>query len=615
MSKIFSNFARKFACDTKYMANQTPKILPVGVQNFESLIRDGYLYVDKTEAIWRLTHTGRHYFLARPRRFGKSLLLSTIEAYFEGKKDLFNGLYLQSQEQDWSSYPIFHIDLSPENYTSTDILKARLDWQISQWEAIYGKEDVERSLSARFENCIMRAAQKTGNRVVILVDEYDKPILSAIGNTALQNDMRAILKAFYGVLKSQDGNIRFSLLTGVTKFSKVSIFSDLNNLNDISRDKRYYDICGISQSEMDSVIQPYIQAFAESNSCTTEQANDTFRRMYDGYRFTATQPQNIYNPFSVLSALDRGEYGNYWFETGTPNYIVELLKRNNYILSDLTDKPVDSAALDSKDDNGQSIVPLLFQSGYLTIHDYEPSNDLYFMDFPNDEVRSGFFRYILPFYTSVKKEESAFAIGQFVEEIRAGKAEAFLKRLQAFFADYQYNAQTTPEAHFRNVLFVLCKLLDIQVDAEYMTSDGRIDLLIRATDFIYVIECKLDSSAKVALKQIERKEYDLPWSVDNRKIILIGINFSSNTRRMTDWLVGGQNESLKVVKEGGQRGGQTTEQILGLIKKNPYITRDELTTILGISPSAIQKHINKLKKDRIRRIDGKQKGHWEIIEN
>ena len=597
------------------MANQTPKILPVGVQNFESLIRDGYLYVDKTEGIWRLTHTGRHYFLARPRRFGKSLLLSTIEAYFEGKKDLFNGLYLQSQEQDWSSYPIFHIDLSPENYTSTDILKARLDWQISQWEAIYGKEDVERSLSARFENCIMRAAQKTGNRVVILVDEYDKPILSAIGNAPLQNEMRAILKAFYGVLKSQDGNIRFSLLTGVTKFSKVSIFSDLNNLNDISRDKRYYDICGISQSEMDSVMQPYIQAFAASNSCTTEQANDTFRRMYDGYRFTATQPQNIYNPFSVLSALDRGEYGNYWFETGTPNYIVELLKRNNYILSDMTDKPVDSAALDSKDDNGQSIVPLLFQSGYLTIHDYEPSNDLYFMDFPNDEVRSGFFRYILPFYTSVKKEESAFAIGQFIEEIRAGKAEAFLKRLQAFFADYQYNAQTTPEAHFRNVLFVLCKLLDIQVDAEYMTSDGRIDLLIRTTDFIYVIECKLDSSAKVALKQIERKEYNLPWSVDNRKIILIGINFSSNTRRMTDWLVGGQNESLKVVKEGGQRGGQTTEQILGLIKKNPYITRDELTTILGISPSAIQKHINKLKKDRIRRIDGKQKGHWEIIEN
>ena len=597
------------------MTNQTPKILPVGVQNFESLIRDGYLYVDKTEAIWRLTHTGRHYFLARPRRFGKSLLLSTIEAYFEGKRELFDGLYLRTQERDWTLYPIFHIDLSPENYSSIDILNARLDWKISQWEAIYGKEDVERSLSARFENCIMRAAKQTGNRVVILVDEYDKPILSAIGNTALQNEMRAVLKAFYGVLKSQDGNIRFSLLTGVTKFSKVSIFSDLNNLNDISRDKRYYDICGISQSEMDGVMQPYIQTFAESNNYTAEQANKTFLRMYDGYRFTATQPQNIYNPFSVLSALARGEYGSYWFETGTPNYIVELLKRNNYVLSDLTDKPVDSAALDSKDDNGQSIVPLLFQSGYLTIREYEPTNDLYYMDFPNDEVRSGFFRYILPFYTSIKKEESAFAIGQFVEELRAGKADAFLNRLQAFFADYQYDAQSTPESHFRNVLFVLCKLLGMQVDAEYMTSDGRIDLLIRTSDFVYIIECKLDASAKVALQQVNKKKYDLPWAVDNRKKILIGINFSSTTRRMTDWIVGdSQNRSEKSVRKIGQKIGQKVEVVFELIKNNPAITRDELSEVLKIAPSSVQRYIDILKDERIRRIGGDKGGHWEVIE-
>lgn len=324
------------------------KILPVGVQNFESLIRDGYMYVDKTEQIWRLTHFGRHYFLARPRRFGKSLLLSTIEAYFEGKKELFKGLYIYGEEKEWTRHPIFHIDLSPENYLSTDILKSRLDWYLSQWEAIYGKEDVERSLSARFENCIMRAVKQTGNRAVVLVDEYDKPILSAIENVALQNEMRTILKAFYGVLKSQDGNVRFSLLTGVTKFSKVSIFSDLNNLNDISRDRRYFDICGITQTEIDDVLHPYIQAFAQTNNCDVDEVSENFRRMYDGYRFTSTKQQNIYNPFSVFSALDKGEYGNYWFETGTPNYIVELLKRNNYILSDLTNKPIDSTALDSK---------------------------------------------------------------------------------------------------------------------------------------------------------------------------------------------------------------------------------------------------------------------------
>lgn len=609
------------------MKSNANKILPVGVQNFESLIHDGYLYVDKTEQIWRLTHSGRHYFLARPRRFGKSLLLSTIEAYFEGKKELFEGLYIHNEEKEWVRHPIFHIDLSPENYLSTDNLKARLDWHLSQWESIYGKEEVERSLSARFENCIMRAVTQTGNRVVVLVDEYDKPILSAIEDAGLQNEMRAILKAFYGVLKSQDGNVCFSLLTGVTKFSKVSIFSDLNNLNDISRDRRYFDICGITQSEMNDVLYPYIQKFAQTNNCDVTEVYTNFRKMYDGYRFTSTKQENIYNPFSVLSALDREEYGNYWFETGTPNYIVELLKRNNYMLSDLTTKPIDSTALDSKDDNGQSILPLLFQSGYLTIRDYEASETLYYMDFPNDEVRSGFFRYILPFYTSVKKEESMFAIGQFVDELRAGKAEDFLKRLQSFFADYQYDAQTTPEAHFRNVLFVLCKLLGLQVDAEYMTSDGRIDLLIRTTNYIYIIECKLDSSAKVALQQIENKSYSLPWSVDEREKILIGLNFSSSTRRPDSWLIrtgadsaekGGQKSGQKGGQKGGQKsgrkGGLMTDKVFKLIKSNPYITRSELSDILGISPSAIQKHIEKLKDVRIHRIGGDNGGHWEVIE-
>ena len=305
------------------------KNLPVGVQDFESLIHDGYLYVDKTEQIWRLTHSGRHYFLARPRRFGKSLLLSTIEAYFEGKKELFDGLYIQQQERDWINYPIFHVDLSPENYSSVEVLQNRLDWFLTQWEKQYGADDTSYSLSTRFENCIMRAVQQTGNRAIVLIDEYDKPILSAIGNPDLQNELRAILKAFYGVLKSQDGNIRFSLLTGVTKFSKVSIFSDLNNLNDISRDKRYYDICGISQSELETVLQPYIQAFADSNNCSVNETNDAFRRMYDGYRFTSSKQQNIYNPFSVLSALDRGEYGNYWFGT-RPRRVRQLLVRDRY---------------------------------------------------------------------------------------------------------------------------------------------------------------------------------------------------------------------------------------------------------------------------------------------
>lgn len=599
------------------MGTSANKILPVGVQNFESLIRDGFLYVDKTEQIWRLTHTGRHYFLARPRRFGKSLLLSTIEAYFEGKKELFNGMFIQRLESEWSCYPIFHIDLSPENYSSTEILNARLDWHLSRWEAIYGKEDVERSISVRFENCIMRAVKQTGNRVIVLVDEYDKPILSSIGDSELQNEMRTILKSFYGVLKSQDGNIRFSLLTGVTKFSKVSIFSDLNNLNDISRDRRYYDICGLLQSEMDSVLSPYIQVFAQANNCTAEKVSNTLQRMYGGYRFTAIKQPDLYNPYSVLTALDKREYGNYWFETGTPNYIVELLKRNDYTLSDLTMMPVDSAVLDSKDDNGQSIVPLLFQSGYLTIRDCEQNGDLYYMDFPNDEVRSGFFRYILPFYSSVKKEESAFAISQFVEELRAGKPEDFMIRLQAFFADYQYDAQAVTESHFRNTLYVLCKLLNIQIDAEYMSSDGRIDLLLRTNDYVYIVECKMDKSAKVALRQIERKEYPLPWSVDKREKFLIGLNFSSSTRRPDDWLIrripSTTNKALKTTNKERQK---TTDKILALIKANPRITNEQMAEYLGITADGVYYQTQKLRKAGIIiREKGKKIGYWIIKED
>lgn len=602
------------------------KILPVGVQNFESLIKDGYLYVDKTQQIWNLTHAGRHYFLSRPRRFGKSLLISTLEAYFQGKHDLFDGLYIQDVETEWATFPIFHVDLSPENFTSADTLRARLDWHLTRWENVYGKEDVVRSLSERFENCIMRAVEKTGQRVVILVDEYDKPILSAIDNPQLQDEMRAVLKAFYGVLKSQDGNIRFSLLTGVTKFSKVSIFSDLNNLNDISRDRRYYDICGISQAEMDTVMRPYLEDFATIHETTYAETVATFRRMYDGYRFTSFKQQGIYNPFSVLSALDRGEFGNYWFETGTPNHIVELLQKKNYALSNMTDHPVDAATLDSKDDYGQSIVPLLFQSGYLTISDYLTDSDLYQLDFPNDEVRSGFFRFILPTYTSVKKEESAYVIEQFVREVQRGDAEAFMSRLNSFLADYQYDAQCTPESHFQNVIYVLCKLLNIQVEAEYRTSDGRIDLLIRTAKFVYIIECKLNSSAEVALNQINTKNYALPWTVDAREVIIIGVNFSSLTRRATDWMIKSVEkkvgtrgkESAKSVEKkvrGKESVEKTGDRIREAMKASPKITVDRLADYLSVPSRTIEDNISRLKKSgKIQRLGGRKDGYWRVLE-
>ncbi len=605
----------------------TNKILPVGVQNFESLIRDGYLYVDKTRQIWNLTHAGRHYFLARPRRFGKSLLISTLEAYFQGKRDLFEGLYMQDVETDWITYPVFHIDLSPENFTSTETLVSRLDWNLSRWEQQYGKEDVPRSLSERFENCIMRAVAATGQRVVILVDEYDKPILSTMENPTLQNEMRSILKAFYGVIKSQDGNIRFSLLTGITKFSKISIFSDLNNLNDISRDRRYYDICGISQSEMETTMRSYIEAYSEIQKTDIDTTYQHFRRLYDGYRFTSSKQEGIYNPFSVLSALERGEYGNYWFETGTPNFIVDTIRKTNYVLSDLTTYPIDSASLDSKDDSGHSIVSLLFQTGYLTIRDYQQESDLFYLDFPNDEVRSGFFRYILPYYTSAQKAESVYAFEQFLVALRSGDADVFLNRLNAFFADYQYDAQTTPEAHFQNVLYVLFRLLGLQTEAEYRTSDGRIDLLIRTQKYIYIIECKIDSSAQVALKQIHDKGYALPWSMNDEQIILIGVNFSTTTRRIGDWQVeyvettcGNSGKHVETARGNSEKHVETphktSDKIVEAMRANPLITIETLQALLNLKRRTIEDSIARLKKDnRIRRKGSSTYGgSWEVLD-
>lgn len=406
------------------------KRLPCGIQNFESLIRDGYLYVDKTMYIQDMISRGRHYFLARPRRFGKSLLISTIEAYFQGKSELFNGLTIAENKADWDAYPIFHIDLSPEEYATRECLINRLNYYLTQWEAEYGKTDGAVSLSERFESCIEKAYEKTGKRAVVLVDEYDKPLLKALDNDELQEQYRQILKAFYGVLKSKDGRIKLSLLTGITKFSKVSIFSDLNNLTDISRDKRYAAICGLTPKELEQLI-PYADGICKEEKLSKRQLLKRLQQMYDGYRFVENEKDGVYNPFSVMNALVQEKFGSFWFETGTPNIIAQLLRKSGYALENLTAVPLDAATLDSQDNFGQHIVPLLYQSGYLTIRNYDKDTNLYWLDFPNQEVKDGFFKYLMPYYTSVQKENSTFAISQFVADIRAGRTDDFISAPRA----------------------------------------------------------------------------------------------------------------------------------------------------------------------------------------
>lgn len=543
--------------------------LPIGEQVFETLRREGYLYIDKTELIYSMTQKGTYYFLSRPRRFGKSLLLSTIEAYFLGKRELFNGLYIANQEKDWPIHPVFHIDFSLQSYETETDLQAMLNDYLSNLENVYGASESESTIALRFKGLIRRAYEKTGKGVVILIDEYDKPLLEAIGDPERQERYRKELRGFYGILKGMNQYIRFALLTGITKFSKVSIFSDLNNLRDISMTKPFACLCGLTDEEVDRDLAPYIANYAEEKGMSYEAARELMRRMYDGYHFVADSP-GLYNPFSLMNALLWKDCIGYWFESGTPTMLVEMLKRQHYPL-DSIERSINTTALDNKSGSADTIIPLLYQSGYLTIDRMSPDGRTCWVKFPNDEVRDGFFNFLLPYYASVQGEDTNTAIDDFVADIRFGNVEQFLQRLQSFFADFQYDAQTTPESHFRNVLYILCKLMGLQVDAEYQTSDGRIDLLLRTDKFVYIIECKIDSTARIALDQIKSKEYALPWSLDNREKILVGINFSTKTRRPNDWVIERGKDAEMRGKDVEKRGKDQKEGKDGKKRGNVYL--------------------------------------------
>ncbi len=510
--------------------------LPIGIQNFESLRHDGYLYIDKTELVYQLANSGRYYFLSRPRRFGKSMLLSTLQAYFEGKKELFEGTALTHLETSWTKYPVLHLDLNTANYSTTEALSNKLNKCLSVWEKTYGSEPYEKSFGDRLEGIIQRAAEKMGQRVVILVDEYDKPILQAIDNEMLQDAYRSELRGFYGALKSMDHYIRFAFLTGVTKFGKISVFSDLNNLNDISMDERYATICGITDEEVDRVFPEYLRRLAERQEITSEEAREKLRTLYDGYHFTENSP-GIYNPFSVLNAMDKLQFGSYWYETGTPSYLVHLLKLHHYDLEKLPTASSSARTLNSTDSQSTNPIPVIYQSGYLTIKGYDREFGVYQLGFPNKEVEEGFFDFLLPYYASLGNDEASFHIMHFVNEVRTGRTEAFLKRLSGFFADTPHELMLDMENHYRNVFFILTKLMGFYVEAERRTSEGRIDLYIRTTDYAYVMEFKLDGTAEEAIRQIHDKQYTLPFVVDRQKLICVGANFSSKTRNIERWII------------------------------------------------------------------------------
>ena len=382
------------------------KIYPIGIQNFEKIRRDGYFYVDKTALIYQMAKTGSYFFLSRPRRFGKSLLVSTLEAYFEGKRELFEGLAIEKLEKDWIKHPILHIDLNTEKYESLENLENILNDTLYKWEKVYGTEPSETSLPLRFKGIIRRAYEQTGNRVAIFVDEYDKPMLQAIGNEALQKAFRDTLQAFYGAIKTMDGCIKFAFLTGVTKFGKVSVFSALNNLIDLSMDERYAAICGMTEEEIHTNLEEELFELADKLKMSYEEVCRELKTCYDGYHFVENSV-GIYNPFSVLNTFFKMKFGSYWFETGTPTYLVELLKSHHYDLHCMTEVETDADILNSVDSASTNPIPVIYQSGYLTIKEYDERFGIYRLGFPNREVEEGFMKFLLPFfYADTNKEIS-----------------------------------------------------------------------------------------------------------------------------------------------------------------------------------------------------------------
>ena len=534
-----------------------PRKLPIGIQSFEKLRRDEYLYIDKTPFIWKLVQTSSPYFLSRPRRFGKSLFLSTLAAYFLGQKELFKGLYLEKAEEEqavlenraaWQEYPVFYLDFNIGQYLESEALSERLDSLLQEQESLYGilvAKEEESFYASRFERLLKATYQQTGKQVVILVDEYDKPLLQTmVVNEALNEQYRNELKAFYSVIKTCDEYIRFAFLTGVTKFSKISIFSDLNNLRDISLEKHYAGICGMSQKELEANFQPEIQVLADSQDLTYQETLTALQQWYDGYCF-APAGEGMYNPFSLLNAFAKERFGSYWFETGTPTFLVNYLKEAHYFIPDLDGQVVlTESELQTYRAIAQEPFPILFQSGYLTIKEYIKEARLYRLGFPNDEVRYGFLENLLPAYTVVPFGETGKSVWQFVEDVRKGNVNGFMERMQSLIAGVSYDNFSNKELklreqNYQTAVYLIFKLMGQFVQTEVHCSMGRADCVVITIDTVYIFEFKLsgNGSAEDALEQIKENAYAAKYKTDGKKIVLIGAGFEEATRTIKNWKV------------------------------------------------------------------------------
>lgn len=514
--------------------------MPIGIQDFEKLRNGNYRYVDKTLYVHLLAKTDSPYFLSRPRRFGKSLFLSTLKAYFEGKKELFEGLQIAGLEKEWTKYPVLHLDFNVGLFINAENVSDRINVKLNALEQAWEQKTDTKDLASRFEAVIKSAYEQTGKQVVVLIDEYDKPLINTMDNAVENEKIRTLLKSFYGVLKSADAYLRFVFLTGVTKFSKVSVFSDLNQLIDISLDDRFAGICGITQAELEENFVPEITALAQNTQKTYKETLLELKKLYNGYHFSEDLI-GVYNPFSLLNTFSALKYRHYWFATGTPTFLAKALRNQNYDIRRLeNDVLIDAASIMDYQVENQNFIPLLYQTGYLTIKSHE--GNLYTLGFPNEEVKYGFLNELLPAFVLTPAATGKFSAVIFLQQLKKGDIEGFMTSLKAFFSEIPYDAmkqEHRDEQYYQHVFYLLFTLMGQFVQTEIKSSKGRADAIVKTAGSIYVFEFKMDENATAedALAQINSKDYAIPYSSDHRKMVKIGVEFSQTERGIKRWLI------------------------------------------------------------------------------
>ena len=518
--------------------NTSTRLYPIGIQTFSELRTKNYLYIDKTEYVYRLAYGAAKYvFLSRPRRFGKSLLTSTLHSFFEGRKDLFAGLAIEKLETEWTQYPVLHFDMSLAKHVDKERLEEMLGVQLYRHEQVFGLPTVEKDLNNRLSGLIRRAYEKTGRQVVVLIDEYDAPLLDVMHEDENLPALRNVMRNFYSPLKACDPYLRFVFLTGITKFSQLSIFSELNNIKNISMDEPYAAICGITEEEMLTQMSADLDVLAARLAVSREEAFARLKENYDGYHFAWPSP-DIYNPYSLLNAFADGKVDAYWFGSGTPTYLIEMLRKYRVNASEIGGRRVKASAFDAPTERMTNITPLLYQSGYVTIKDYNKLIDIYTLDLPNKEVRLGLMESLLPSYIPPQETESATSMVAFLyEALTRDDLDGALRLLQEFLSTVPYCDHTNYEGHYQQVFYIIFSLLGAYVDVEVRTPRGRVDVVMRTRTTLYVIELKLGQDADAALRQIDLKQYPERFALCGLPVVKAGISFDAERHTLKDWKI------------------------------------------------------------------------------